>query len=476
MIEQVLQNLQDTESQGVQRLCDWLRIASISADPEYKTQCQEAAQWAADRLSEAGLEARVLPTGREAEPGHPCVLATTPNAADGSGPHVLFYGHYDVQPPDPLDLWETGPFEPQVKPADDRVPAEHVVARGASDDKGQVAMFLEALRAWKDVSNQAAGGLRVTVLLEGEEESGSENLEQFLKDYEDELKSCDFCLISDTGMISRSRPAITYGVRGLAYTQIRLHGPDKDVHSGFWGGRMPNPLNELTRVLAQMWDEDRRITIDGFYSDVVEATNQERAEWASLNIDVPAMLRNIGLGPEADIGEAGFTSIEREWARPTAEINGVWGGYTGAGAKTVIPAYATAKVSFRLVANQDPDDIVQKFFAWLKGHTPPGCRWELEDMHGGHPSSVDPTSKWLATARQAMERSTGMDVALIKTGGSIPVAGMLKDSLGLDTVFMGFGLDDDRVHSPNEKFELPCFRMGARSHAVLIDLLREGSA
>ncbi|MFI4917564.1 MAG: M20/M25/M40 family metallo-hydrolase [Phycisphaerales bacterium JB060] len=476
MIDKVLQNLDQTEPQAIERLCDWLRIASISADPAYKAQCQEAAQWAADRLAEAGLTARVLPTGTRDEPGHPCVLAKTPNADSSTGPHVLFYGHYDVQPPDPLELWESGPFEPVVKKADAKVSADHVVARGASDDKGQVAMFLEALRAWKEEGGEAAGGLRITVLLEGEEESGSENLAKFLKDYEGELKDCDFCLISDTGMISRTRPAITYGVRGLAYTQIRLHGPDKDVHSGFWGGRMPNPLNELTKVLAQMWDQDRHITIDGFYDNVIEATDEERAQWAALNIDIPDMLSHIGLSPEADIGESGFTSIEREWARPTAEINGMWGGYTGAGAKTVIPAYATAKVSFRLVADQDPDDIVKKFFAWLEARTPPGCRWELEDMHGGHPSSVDPTSKWLAKAREAMEKSTGMEVALIKTGGSIPVAGMLKDSLGLDTVFMGFGLDDDRVHSPNEKFELPCFRMGARSHAVLIDLLRGSGA
>lgn len=476
MIDQVLQKLEQTEPQAVDRLCEWLRIASISADPEFAYQCKDAARWAAERLEEVGLTARVLPTGTKDEPGHPCVLAKTPNADSGTGPHVLFYGHYDVQPPDPLDLWESGPFDPVVKKADAKTPADHIVARGASDDKGQVAMYLEALRAWKEESGEAAGGLRVTVLLEGEEESGSENLEKFLKEYEGELKGCDFCLISDTGMISRTRPAITYGVRGLAYTQIRLHGPDKDVHSGFWGGRMPNPLNELSKVLAQMWDENRHVTIDGFYDDLIEATDEERAQWASLNIDIPDMLSHIGLSPEADIGEAGFTSIEREWSRPTAEINGMWGGYMGAGAKTVIPAYATAKVSFRLVANQDPDDIVKKFFTWLEDKTPPGCRWELEDMHGGHPSSVDPTSKWLAKARQAMEQSTGMEVALIKTGGSIPVAGMLKDSLGLDTVFMGFGLDDDRVHSPNEKFELPCFRMGARSHAVLIDLLRGGGA
>ncbi|GIW73601.1 MAG: hypothetical protein KatS3mg103_0123 [Phycisphaerales bacterium] len=196
-------------------------------------------------------------------------------------------------------------------------------------------------------------------------------------------------------------------MRGLAYTQVRLHGPDKDVHSGFWGGRIPNPLNELVRVLGQLWDADRRVTIDGFYDAVVEPTPQERAQWAALNIDVPAMMRHIGLGPEADIGEAGYTSIEREWCRPTAEINGLWGGYTGAGAKTVIPAYATAKVSFRLVADQNPKDIAQRFFAWLQARTPPGCRWEFEDMHGGHPASVDPASPWLAKARRAIERATG---------------------------------------------------------------------
>lgn len=472
MIDQVLGHLERDEPAAIGRLCEWLRIPSISADPAFREPCQQAARWAADRLGEAGLTARVLPTGKADHPGHPVVLAKTPNADSGQGPHVLFYGHYDVQPPDPLELWESGPFEPVVRPADAKVPAEHIVARGASDDKGQVAMFLESLAAWKAVSGEPAGGLRVTVLLEGEEESGSANLARFLEDYTGELAGCDFCLISDTGMISRTRPAITYGVRGLAYTQVRLHGPDKDVHSGFWGGRMPNPLNELAKVLAGLWDEDRRVTIDGFYEGVVEATPDERAQWAALEIDVPQMLRNIGLSPEADVGEAGFTSVEREWCRPTAEINGLWGGYTGAGAKTVIPAYATAKVSFRLVANQDPADIARKFFRWLEGRTPPGCRWELEDMHGGHPSSVDPTSPWLATARRAMERATGMDVALVKSGGSIPVAGMLKAGLGLETVFMGFGLDDDRVHSPNEKFELPCYRMGARSHAILIDLLR----
>lgn len=461
-LQPVLDHIGARDDEYVTRLMDYVKNPSISA---HNIGIREVSELLVAMLGKMGMTVESVPTK-----GHPFVLAKY--EVDPAKPTVLLYGHYDVQPPDPLELWESGPFEPVVKKAGGKVKADQIVARGASDDKGQVAMFLEALRAWHEASGQAAGGLRVTVLLEGEEESGSENLENFLKDYQDELKGCDFCLISDTGMISRTRPAITYGVRGLAYTQIRLHGPDKDVHSGFWGGRMPNPLNELTKVLAQLWDENRHITIDGFYDDLIEATDEERAQWAALNIDIPAMLANIGLSAEADIGEAGFTSIEREWSRPTAEINGMWGGYTGAGAKTVIPAYATAKVSFRLVANQDPHDIVKKFFAWLEDRTPPGCRWELEDMHGGHPSSVDPTSTWLAKARQAMEKSTGMEVALIKTGGSIPVAGMLKDSLGLDTVFMGFGLDDDRVHSPNEKFELPCFRMGARSHAVLIDLLR----
>jgi len=474
MINDVLSRLEATDADGIERLCDWLRIASISADPDYRDDCDKAANWAADQLAQAGLDARVLPTGTPDAPGQPIVLATTPAGVGDGGPHVLFYGHYDVQPADPLELWESGPFEPAVRAGDGTV-GEHLVARGASDDKGQVAAFLHALRAWHDVSGRPAGGVRMTVLIEGEEESGSENLERFLDEHRAELADCDFCLISDTAQLARGRPAITYGVRGLAYTQVRLHGPDKDVHSGLWGGRLPNPLNELVKVLAGLWDADRRVTIPGFYDAITEPTPEERERWRALGVDAGAALAAVGLPPEADVGEAGWTSVEREWARPTAEINGLWGGYTGAGAKTVIPAHASAKVSFRLVDGQDPARIAHAFFDWLRERTPPGCRWELTEMSGGPPASVDPASPWLTRAASAVEQATGAAPALIKTGGSIPVAGMLKAGLGLETVFMGFALDDDRVHSPNEKFELACYRDAARSHAALIDQLRGGA-
>lgn len=472
----VLNRLASDESAAIGRLIDWLRIPSISTDPKFKGEVARAADWAADHLRASGFEARVIPTGTPSGAGHPIVLATTPGAADYTGPHVLFYGHYDVQPVDPVDLWAADPFDPQRLPAVKGGAGERLVARGAADDKGQVAMFLEAARAWYTASGLAAGGVKMTVLLEGEEESGSVNLEQFVREHAEHLRTCDVCLISDTGMLARGRPAITYGVRGLAYTEVTLHGPSHDLHSGMWGGKIPNPINELCRVLAGLWDDQRRITIPGFYEGVRDLAPQERANWKNLGTDDAAALKGIGFPPEASIGEAGFTMTEREWARPTAEINGIWGGYTGHGAKTVIPASASAKVSFRLVDDQDHEKIRDRFFAWLQGRTPPGCRWTLTDHHGGAPVTCAIDSPTLTAARKAVQQACGVAPAMIKTGGSIPVAGLLKTSLGIETIFMGYGLDDDRVHSPNEKFELDCYRMGAKSHAVLIGLLLAGEA
>jgi acetylornithine deacetylase/succinyl-diaminopimelate desuccinylase-like protein len=465
----VLKWLEENEKKSVDRLVDWLRIPSISTDPKHAGDCRAAAEWAADRLREAGLRAEVRKTGTDAAPGHPIVMGFS-DGEPGS-PHVLFYGHYDVQPVDPVELWESPPFAPVIKPAEKGGPGERIVARGAVDDKGQVMMFLEALRAWKETTGKVAGGVRFTVLLEGEEENGSVNLEPFVRQYKSELESCNFCLISDTGMLARGKPAITYGVRGLAYTEVVLHAANQDLHSGLWGGKCPNPITELTRVLSQLHDKKRKITIPGFYDAVVPLSKQERANWAALKYNAKASLKKIGLPPAADIGEAGFTPLEREWGRPTAEINGIVGGYTGVGAKTVIPAKASAKVSFRLVANQDPVKITKAFFKWCKDRTPPGCHWEFIDHHGGLGVTCPIDSEELQAASRAIKRATKKAPALIKSGGSIPVAGMLKDLLKIDTIFMGFGLDDDRVHSPNEKFELDCFRMGARSHALLIDEL-----
>jgi len=395
--------------------------------------------------------------------------------ADQRPPHVLFYGHYDVQPADPFELWTSPPFDPVVTPADagpaGEVPGERIVARGAVDDKGQVASFLEALRAWREEVGPLP--IRLSVLIEGEEESGSVNLERYVKDHAATLQAADIVLISDTGMLGRGKPAITYGVRGLAYTEVTMTGPDQDLHSGLWGGRVLNPNNELCKLLAKLWDERGRVTLPGFYDDVVEPTGEERAAWNRLAPDDPAQrasLKSIGLPLEAGAGEQGWTGVEREWARPTCDINGIKGGYIGEGAKTVIPSKASAKVSFRLVADQDPGKVVRAFRAWLEERVPAGFTVSLHDHGGGWPGNVSQDSPYLQAAAEALEAAAnGVQPALIKTGGSIPVVGLLKKELGLDTLLVGFGLEDDRVHSPNEKFELECFRLGMRTHAAIFD-------
>lgn len=477
------------ENELIEDLKDWLRIPSISTRAEFATAVANAAQWTADHLRASGLEVRICPTGAvptdapvsgaelpAGPPPHPVVLAHAPGDPDYRGPHILFYGHYDVQPPDPEEEWESPPFEPVIRPAessDPGVPADRIVARGASDDKGQVMMFLAALRAWHSATGKPAGGARVTVLIEGEEESGSVNLRPFLEDRRSELADCDVVVVSDTHQLSRTRPGITYGVRGLLYTEVTLRGPSTDLHSGLWGGKVPNPLNELCRILGDLWEDRRRVAIPGFYEDVRDPTPEERAAWAELGPEAGGSLASIGLPPEADVGEEGWTAIEREWARPTAEIHGIVGGYTQPGAKTVIPARATAKVSFRLVADQDPDRIARSFFDWLESRRPPGCKWEMKIHSACAGATVSTNSPELQAAARAIEAATGVPPALIKSGGTIPVAGWIKELLGIETIFMGFGLDDDRLHAPNEKFELPCFRAGARSHACLIaELLR----
>ncbi len=463
--------LKQNEQASVGRLVDWLSIPSVGTDPQYNEQTRAAGQWAADHLKASGFHAELRETGTSDKPGHPIVMASCPGSDNYTGPHVLFYGHYDVQPVDPIELWESDPFKPVLKPAEGEV-GERIVARGACDDKGQVMMFLEAMRAIYETTGVAGGGVRYTIMIEGEEESGSVNLENFVRDNADELGKADVCVISDTGMLGRGRPAITYGVRGLAYTEVTLIGPDQDLHSGLWGGKVPNPINELVKVLSQLWDENRRVTIPGFYDGVRELSDAEREQWKQLGVDETSALKGIGLPPEGSVGEKGYSFIEREWARPTADINGIVGGYTGPGAKTVIPSKAIAKVSFRLVDDQDSDTIAKSFFSWLEARTPPGCRWEFHDHGGGSPATCATESPTLQAAGKAIEVGCGIAPAMIKSGGSIPVAGLLKETLGLETVFMGFGLEDDRVHSPNEKFELDCFRMGARSHVAMVEQLR----
>lgn len=466
-VDRVVDSLAKNEQAAIDRLLDWLKIPSISTDPAHRKEVRRAAEWCADRLRAAGLTPELRETGTREQPGHPVVWAHFPGPAGYSGPHVLFYGHYDVQPPDPLELWESPPFEPVRKPASGEV-GERIVARGAVDDKGQVACFLEALIAWKE----QGGGvpIRLSVLIEGEEEMGSRNLYGYFEQHAEELKKCDVCVISDTGMLQRGNPAITYGVRGLCYTEVILHAADQDLHSGLWGGRCPNPASELVKVLSQLWDANRKVTIPGFYDKVLEPTAKEREAWKALPFDAAAALKKIGLGPEADVGESGWTATEREWARPTAEINGIWGGYMGPGSKTVIPSFAGAKVSFRLVADQDPKEVERLFKGWLDARTPPGCRWEFKTFSSGFAGNVSIDNPYLSAATRACEKASGgKQPHLIKSGGSIPVVGMLKSKIGLDTLLVGFGLDDDRVHSPNEKFELSCLRLGMQVHARLMD-------
>ena len=462
--------IEQNEEAALGRLIEWLRMPSVSTDPAYKVEVRRAGEWCAEQLAAAGFEVSLQETGEPAGNGHPIVYARSEGAAGYSGPRILFYGHYDVQPGDPVALWRTkDPFEP----VREREPVDRIVARGASDDKGQVHTFLEAMLAWHAATGLAAGGVPMTVMIEGEEESASLNLGRFCEAHREELAACDVCVISDTGMLNRDTPAITTGVRGLAYTEVTLHGPDQDLHSGMWGGRCPNPLNELVRVLSGLWDADRRVMIPGFYEGIPDPSDEERRAWASLGLDPVKQLASIGLPADADVGERGYDWVSRGWARPTADINGIYGGYMGEGATTVISTHATAKVSFRLVSPQDPEKVRDSFFAWLRDRTPAGCRWSFVDHGFGHPATVPADSPHLAVAMEAIRRATGRDAALIRTGGSIPIAGMLKSMLGIDTVFMGFGLDDDRVHSPNEKFEVGCWRWGVRSHAALVEVLRE---
>ncbi len=376
-------------------------------------------------------------------------------------PHVLFYGHYDVQPADPLELWESPPFEPRLVEHPDGL---RVVARGAVDDKGQVVTFLCACRAWY----RATGALpiRVTLLLEGEEEVGSPNLEAFIAEHRDEL-AADVALISDTGMWDRTTPALTTQLRGMVYVQIDLFGPSRDLHSGMYGGAALNPINALTRMLGDLHDDAGRVRIPGFYDGVAELPPALAAQWQALGFDEAAMLGAIGL-PAGSAGELGRPVLERLWARPTADLNGIWGGYTGAGSKTVIPSEAHAKLSCRLVPGQDPAAVLAGLRQFVAERTPPGARVEIQDLNASPGVAVPGDGPHIAAAVAALTDEYGKPPVMMGCGGSIPVVGSLRRLLGLDTILMGFGLEDDQVHSPNEKFDWSCFKGGARSHARLL--------
>ena len=439
-------------------LFDLLRIPSISARPEHAADCVRAGTWVRDYLAGLGFTASLRPT-----PGQPIVIAHHPGPPGYRGPHILFYGHYDVQPVDPLELWTSPPFEPQ------RVEGKHgprYVARGAVDDKGQVMMFLSALRAW----HEAGGGIpaRITVLIEGEEEVGSVHLDPFLEANKAELAT-DLALISDTGMWDIDTPAITTRLRGLVFTEVSVRAASRDLHSGLFGGSALNPINALCAALGRLADEQGRIALPGFYDRVKPVAATQAEEWRAMGFDEAAFLGDIGL--RAPAGEQGRPGLERLWARPTADINGIWGGYIGPGAKTVIPAEAFAKVSFRLVPDQDPDAVADAFRRFLTAHLPAEAKAEVRVLSGAPGIEVAADSAAIRAAREVLTEEYNRPALLVGSGGSIPVVSSLKRILGIDSLLMGFGLDDDQVHSPNEKFEERCFHHGIRAHIRLLERL-----
>ncbi|MBA15180.1 MAG: hypothetical protein CMN73_02365 [Sphingomonas sp.] len=441
---------------SLDRLFALMRIPSISTDPAHKDDCLRAAQSQADELSELGFTARVAPTE-----GHPMVVAHH----DGPGPHVLFYGHYDVQPADPLELWRNDPFNPVIEERADG--ARQIVGRGASDDKGQLRTFIEAFRALKETTG--ALPCRVTVLLEGEEESGSESLEPFLRAHVDELKA-DFALICDTGAWDSETPGITTGLRGTAAGEVTIRAADRDLHSGLYGGPARNPIQVLTEILSGLKDEDGRVTLPGFYDRVKPVDPALRKAWDALGFDGAAFLNEVALSVPA--GEKGYDILEQSWARPTAEINGIWGGYISEGFKTVIPSEAHAKVSFRLVPGQDPNKVWASFEQRVRDSLPADCEARFKPRGGSFAVSLPTDSAPLRAAQGALDAEWGKS-ALLASGGSIPVVNSIKAILGMDTVMVGFALNDDNIHSPNEKYDLKAFHKGIRSWVRILGALGE---
>jgi acetylornithine deacetylase/succinyl-diaminopimelate desuccinylase-like protein len=455
-LDDVLAKIDANQTDALARLFALLAIPSISADPAHFADCEAAADWLVRELLALGFDA-----SKRATKGRPMVVGHA-KAKRRDAPHVLFYGHYDVQPPDPLDLWTTPPFEPRL--VDDDA-GQRIVARGASDDKGQLMTFIEACRAFRE-----DGGLpcNVSVLFEGEEETGSPSLPAFLADNASELKA-DIMLVCDTGMWDRQTPAITTMLRGLVLEEVILRGANRDLHSGLYGGAAINPIRVLARIVSDLHSENGAVALPGFYDGVEELPEEIAAQWRDLHFDESRFLGEVGLAVPA--GEKGRSALEMIWSRPTCDVNGIIGGYTGAGTKTVIPAIASAKFSFRLVGKQNPERIARDFRAFVKARLPADVRAEFI-AHGASPALVLPTkSEALRRARRALEAEWGKPAALVGSGGSIPIVGAFKRELNMDSLMIGFGLEDDSIHSPNEKYERSSFHKGARSWTRLLAAL-----
>ncbi len=450
-MQAVIDYLNQNESRFLAELCDYLRFPSVSAQPQHAGDLTACAGWLVDHCRQIGLSAKLCPT-----PGHPIVLAKTPPVKSKSRrPHFLVYGHYDVQPPEPFNLWKTPPFEP-------RIAGRSLFARGASDNKGQNLAHLKAVEAYLKTGTQLP--CDITFVIEGEEEVGSKSLASFLKQHREELR-CDAVVVSDTGMPSKKHPALTYALRGIAAFEIILHGPSRDLHSGIFGGSLDNPAMALAQLLARLRDKNGRVAIPGFYDDVEKLSAYERKQFARLPYQEGAYRKFLGV--KKLFGEKGFTPLEQRSARPTLEINGLTSGYQGEGSKTIVPSWARVKITLRLVPNQNPAKIIKRVRQQLEKLCPPTVRMEIRSGHGAEPYLVSPTSAQAQAALRALKAAFGHEPVLMREGGSIPIVNDFKKILGADTLLLGLALPDDNAHSPNEKFDLDCFAKGQLMSAHL---------
>lgn len=456
-IDKVLSRIDTNFDASLGRLFELLKIKSISTDPAFAGPCKDAAAWLAAELNTIGIEASVRETA-----GHPMVVGHRKSGKPG--PHVLFYGHYDVQPVDPLELWENDPFDPSIKTREDG--SKVIMARGSSDDKGQLMTFVEAARAYIEETGDLP--VDVTILFEGEEESGSPSLQPFLEANKDEL-SCDMALVCDTGMWDAETPAIGVMLRGMVGDEIVVKAASRDLHSGLYGGSAQNPNHIVAGIIAGLHDENGKVTLPGFYDGVIELPEDVSTMWDNLGFSVEDFLGDVGL--KYPRGEKDRKPLEHLWSRPTVEVNGMWGGYQGAGSKTVIPAKAHAKFTFRLVGDQDPDKIQEAFRAYVRSKVPSDCSVEFTAKEGSPALRLDLHMPALEKGEIALKKEWGKEAALVGMGGSIPIVGDFKRFLGMDTLLIGYGLEDDQIHSPNEKYNLTSFHKGTRSWARVLDEL-----
>lgn len=452
--------IESNRDRMLEELIDLLRIPSISADPAYKGDVEKTAQVVAEHLKSAGADNVIV----EETPGYPVVYGEKIVSADA--PTVLVYGHYDVQPPDPIDLWDSPPFEPVIKKTELH-PEGAIFARGACDDKGQ---FFMHVKAFETMMQNGGAPVNVKFMIEGEEEVGSANLGWYVARNREKL-SCDVILISDTGMIGPDTPSITTGLRGLSYVEVKVTGPNRDLHSGLYGGAVANPINILSKMIGSLHDENNHITVEGFYDKVQDVSDEERAGMAKAPFSEEAYMKALDLSDTW--GEKGYSTIERASIRPTLDVNGIWGGYTGEGAKTVISSWAKAKISMRLVPDQDPNEITEIFKKHFEKIGPSSVKVEVTPHHGGEPYVTGIDHPGYRAAATAMKASFGKEALPMRSGGSIPILSLFERELGAKSILMGFGLDSDAIHSPNEHYGVRNYFMGIKTIPLWFDAYAE---